>query len=87
MTQQFPGILSLFSSIDGAVTLSPLIVLAVAGFFTVVGVIITLLFEYHWKMYAIDKTEILRVRFWYYVGTAVFGGGMLISALVYFLMI
>ncbi len=86
MTQQFPGIVPFLSSIDGAITLSPLIVISIAGAFVVVGVIITLLFEYHWKTYTIDKAEMLRVRFWYYVGTAVFGGGMLLSALAYFLM-
>ncbi len=83
MTQPFPGIASLFSSVGGSITISPYIILAIVGFFTLLGVILALLLEYHWKAYGIDKVEILRVRFWYYAGLVVFGSGMLISALLF----
>jgi hypothetical protein len=83
MTPQFPSILSLFSSLDSAITVSPMIVLGLAGIFATIGTVFLFLFEYHWKAYGVDKLEILRVRFWYYIGTVIFGGGMIISALLY----
>jgi uncharacterized membrane-anchored protein len=72
-----------FSSIKGAVTVSPMVVLILAAIGVVIGVVMVLLFEYHWKAYGVDKIEMLRVRFWYYAGIIVFGGGMVVSALLY----
>ena len=83
MPQPFSGILSVFSSQDGFIAISPYIILGIAGIFAVVGIVLALLFDYHWKAYAVDKIEILRVRFWYYSGFVFFGGGMLLSAVLY----
>jgi hypothetical protein len=85
MTQPPLGLQTLIATLSSSTIVSPYVVLGIAGLFVVVGVILVLLFEYHWKAYAIDKLEMLRVRLWYYVGTAVFGSGMVISALVYVL--
>jgi len=82
MTQPFSAFLSVLPK-EALSALSPFIVLALAGFFTVIGIILTFIFEYHWKTYGIDEIELLRVRFWYYIGTALFGGGMLLFALLY----
>jgi hypothetical protein len=82
MTQPFAGFLSLFSS-QVLSTISPFIILAIAGFFAVIGVVLAFIFEYHWTTYGLDKSGMLRVRFWYYIGTIVFGGGMLLFALLY----
>lgn len=83
MIQSFPGILSFLSAQGGSITISPFIILALAGIFTIFGIVLALLFEYHWKTYAVDKIEILRVRFWYYTGMVIFGGGMLVSAVLF----
>jgi hypothetical protein len=83
MNPPLPGIAALFSSLDASITVSPMIVLGIAGVFAVLGVVFVFLFEYHWKAYAVDKVEILKVRFWYYAGTVVFGGAMVLSALAY----
>jgi preprotein translocase subunit Sec61beta len=83
MNTPFPGIVSFFSAIDASVTISPYIVLAIAGFFALIGTVLGIVFSYHWKAYGIDKVEVLQVRFWYYLGSVVFGGGMVLSALAY----
>lgn len=82
MTQPFAGFLSVFSS-QALATISPFVVLAIAGFFTVLGIALTFIFEYHWKTYGLDAMHMLRVRFWYYIGTIIFGGGTLLFALLF----
>jgi preprotein translocase subunit Sec61beta len=84
MIQPFAGLLSSFSLQDLS-AISPYVVIAIAGLFSIIGAIATLIFEYHWKTYLFNKAEVLRMRFWYYIGTVVFGGGMLIFAFLFLL--
>lgn len=83
MSQPFPGILSFLSSQGGSITISPYIILGIAGVFAIVGAVLALLLNYHWKVYAVDKLEILRVRFWYFSGFIFLGAGMLITAVLF----